>query len=57
MSVYPAVTVLITSVKKEHTAWTGKYFEFILQFRFDFIFIYFFLYRYIFRTSNYLFTF
>lgn len=23
MSVYPAVTVLITSVSKEHTAWTG----------------------------------
>ncbi|XP_027845609.2 equilibrative nucleoside transporter 1 isoform X1 [Aphis gossypii] len=26
MSVYPAVTVLITSVNKEHTAWTDTYF-------------------------------
>lgn len=39
MSVYPAVSVLISSVNKEHTAWTGKYFEFILQFHFDFIFV------------------
>jgi len=59
MSVYPAVTVLITSVNKEHTAWTGTHLKPFLYFINvgNYINIDVYIFRYIFFASDSLFTF